>query len=132
MKPAITAAKAQMKKTHYPKGNGFTYCGLPVEGSTLVNREAACRHCVTLFEPKKMLEIRLGAAVDLAAQLKPHGLIDAEIRVFVDDNYALNRSYIRGFLSEAEVKRARKRLFNKIEHFVKSLREKENEKVEPA
>lgn len=126
MKAAVTVAQRATKKTHYPKGNGFTYCGLPIESLTLVNRGADCRHCVVTFAPKHTLEIRLGAAVDLAVQLKPHGLDDAEIRVFVDDNYALNRAYIRGYLSEAEVKKARKRLFGKIEHFVK---EKANEKV---
>lgn len=68
--------------------------------------------------------LRLGAvSPPMYEQLKHHGVTEKEAKVFQDDNSALNRAYIRGFLTDAEVKRARGKLAQAIFIFVQRIYE---------
>lgn len=55
--------------------------------------------------------LRLGAASPtIYDQTEKFGMTTAEAKVFQDDSQAISRAYIRGYLTEAEVKKARARL----------------------
>jgi len=74
------------------------------------------------------MELRLGAVTPpLYDQLKIHGATKAEAKVFQDDNNALNRAYIRDYITEGEVKRARGKLAKKIFKFIQRIYEERGE-----
>lgn len=70
------------------------------------------------------VSLRLGAvSPPIYDQLKHHGVTKKEAQVFQDDNAALSRAYIRGFLTDSEVKRARGKLAKKIFEFLQRIYE---------
>ncbi len=74
------------------------------------------------------IQLRLGAvSPPLYDQLKIHGITKAEAKVFQDDNSAINRLYIRDFLTESETKRARKKLSVKVFAFIQRVYEERGE-----
>jgi len=77
----------------------------------------------------KNISITLGAITALAPQLAVHGLTKAEIKVFEDDNSALNRAYIRDFITESQIKAARKKLAKKITDYIRKVRTERGEIV---